>query len=155
MIEVALVPILGFIFYQDITWRKVNVWVICAVFLLCLWYGWNSLAPHDFTLRLLLNNLFILFQLIILYGYLIIRYQKLKLHLLQFLGLGDILFWIAITPLFAFPEFLIFFVISILLSLVIFIGYRVISKDNKILIPLAGFQSLVLIFFIFFRIFTL
>ena len=155
MIEVVLVPILGFIFYQDIKSRKVNVWVICALFLLSLWHGWNSLALHDFTLRLLLNNLFILFQLIILYGYLIIRYRKLKLHLLQFLGLGDILFWIAITPLFAFPEFLIFFVISILLSLVIFIGYRVVSKDNKILIPLAGFQSLVLIFFIFFRIFTL
>ena len=148
-------PILGFIFYQDVKWRKVNVWVICALFLLCLWQGWNSLAPNDLTWRLLHNNLFILFQLIILYGYLIIRYQKIKLPLLQFLGLGDILFWIAITPLFAFPEFLVFFIISILLSLVIFIGYRVVNKDNKILIPLAGFQSLVLIFFIFFRIFTL
>ncbi len=83
---------------------------------------------------------FIILQLSILYIILAFRYKTLKIKLTSnFLGWGDILFFIAMIPFFGFEEYIILFVLGLGFSL---IGHQLIVKKlNTKSIPLAGWLS--------------
>ncbi|WP_169668979.1 hypothetical protein [Flavivirga algicola] len=61
----------------------------------------------------------------------------------RFIGLGDIVFFIAITPLFKLETFIPFFIVGLLFSLLL---YAIILLFKKIkTIPLAGYLALYLV----------
>jgi hypothetical protein len=65
----------------------------------------------------------------------------------HYLGIGDVLFFIAITPLFAPLHYCFFLIGSLLLTLLITGGLYLINKPLQT-IPLAGFLSLYLVILI-------
>lgn len=59
------------------------------------------------------------------------------------IGLGDILFFIAITPLFQIHNYIVFFISGLLISILLFVATKNLRKQPTI--PLAGYLSLFLI----------
>ncbi len=65
------------------------------------------------------------------------------------IGLGDILFFVAITPLFNLKSYILFFIVGMLFSLVIHIIVNAFKKQKTV--PLAGYLALFLIGTVFFE----
>ncbi|MFB9097199.1 hypothetical protein ACFFVF_11780 [Flavobacterium jumunjinense] len=64
----------------------------------------------------------------------------------NYFGLGDLLFYIAITPLFVLYNYVLFFITSLLFAIVMqFVLRKWIKKDA---VPLAGLSALLLLFII-------
>ncbi len=59
------------------------------------------------------------------------------------LGLGDVLFFVAISPLFNLMNYMLFFVSGILFSMLLHLVNKLISQNKYV--PLAGYLSLYLI----------
>jgi hypothetical protein len=60
----------------------------------------------------------------------------------NYFGLGDLLFYMAITPFFMLKSYVIFFIMSMIFAVVL---YFVFKKKMSDTIPLAGFSSLLLL----------
>lgn len=61
----------------------------------------------------------------------------------SFIGFGDILFFLAITPLFNFKPFILFFIIGLIFSLMLFGVLNAFKKTETV--PLAGYFAIFLI----------
>ena len=59
------------------------------------------------------------------------------------IGLGDILFFLAITPLFSLKSYILFFIIGMLFSLIIHVVINAIKPQKTV--PLAGYLALILV----------
>lgn len=59
----------------------------------------------------------------------------------HYFGLGDLLFFIAIAPLFLVRNYMLFFILSMLFSIVL----QRMTQKKETTVPLAGFASLLLI----------
>ncbi|HQW94677.1 MAG TPA: hypothetical protein PLU58_02700 [Saprospiraceae bacterium] len=91
------------------------------------------------------NLLFVIVQFGLMYAYLKFKYSRTSQVIDKFIGLGDLLFLLAITPLLSLPEFIVAYLISLILSIIYFAFFSSIKKENAE-IPLAGMISVVMIF---------
>ena len=117
---------------SDIRTREVNIlWLLlfCATQIYFFGIG-NSIV----------NLFLILFMFLGVYGYLLFRYG-LKSKLTQFLGMGDILFIITLTPSFALREFTYFLIVGFLFS--IFCWFLMHRKKSIPLVSTLGFVYLI------------
>ena len=64
----------------------------------------------------------------------------------NYFGLGDLLFYIAITPLFLLQKYVLFFILSMVFAVAMQFGLKKIMKHETV--PLAGFSALLLIILI-------
>lgn len=135
--------ILVVLFIQDIKYRLVHIGILVLLFIISIVYWYvNSLE----IIPLLYNFTFITINLISLKLYTLMTKKEKTEDLIYGLGLGDILFFIAITPLFSTLNYILFFITGLLLSMLI---HLLVSLQNKNrLIPLAGYLSIYLIGFI-------
>jgi hypothetical protein len=137
-----LVPLL-IILYQDFKQRSISWWTIP---LLLIIGGIQSYFINDWQQGLrffLVNGLFIGFQYLVLTIYFSIKERKLVQIIDRWIGLGDWLFFIGLATLFSPVHYIMFFIFSILLILVVFLILKnTILKQVKT-IPLAGAMSLV------------
>ena len=140
----AIIALLLAIFVQDLRNRAVLWMLFPAVFGLCM--AWN---PHgiDFA-ELGMSVAFITFLLLSLTLYLSLRQRKLVRIWEGFFSLGDILFLVAITPLFTWMGFVYFFTIGTILTLVLHLVIASFSSDKSI--PYAGYLSLITIGYVLF-----
>jgi len=92
------------------------------------------------------NVCFVVFQLIVLIIYFSIKNKKLTNIIDHYIGLGDVLFFIVLCTVFSPLNFLVFYIISLLLILLTFFTYNTVSKKIIQHIPLAGAMALCLIF---------
>ncbi len=128
------------IVYTDFKDRTVPVYLLLALWLACLA---NTAVEVDITTALwqLFTNAALL---VLLLGSLLIYYRlkqgSFKGVVNQKLGLGDIVFWLAITPLFSLVNFILFFTGSLLAVLLIMI-VGITSGKRITLVPLAGYQA--------------
>ena len=60
----------------------------------------------------------------------------------HYFGLGDVLFYLAITPFFNVKQYAVFFIISMLFAVIMQVTLKKYSNHNTV--PLAGFSSLLL-----------
>lgn len=138
ILHIALLSTLLIISYQDFKERM--VWAILfPVFAVCggILFFLNSQASF-FGYSLLINLSFVTILLSALFFY--ARFLR-KENLLTLIGLGDILFFIAMAISFPTFSFLNFFVFSILLTLVISILLKLLKWGVSHTIPLAGGMS--------------
>lgn len=134
--------LLGLIFltiiYQDFKERAISAWTIPVMFLLGLYLAYsNSIWEAWF---LLFNLSFVGVQLLGVSLYFSIKHQQWINVTQNYLGLGDILFFLAITPLFAPLQFCCFFIVSLIFILLGAGVYHLIINKLKT-IPLAGAMS--------------
>ncbi|HWZ23379.1 MAG TPA: hypothetical protein VNW06_12030 [Cytophagaceae bacterium] len=68
----------------------------------------------------------------------------------NWLGWGDVLFWLSITFMFSFTAYLVFFLVSLVLGIVFYTMTKILNlKSEQTTIPLAGIQAFCLILFLF------
>jgi len=138
--HIVLLIILGFAFYQDWKFRAIS-WL---VFPLLGLVAFSIFYLADVRLLTLVFNLFFLTcVLACLVIYVSIQRGKLTNIFKADLGLGDVLFLLAISPLFMDRNYILFFITGMLFSGIIHIIVFMRNKSEKI--PLAGYLALYLI----------
>lgn len=122
--------------YQDIKDRAVSwFWFpLLAIAVGILHYS-NSIF-EVFVTHLLINLGFVVVVVLLLYIYITIRGQH---QFKNAIGIGDLVLFIVLCPSMASLSFLVCFVFSILLALVLSFFF---NKKDKRHIPLAGYMSL-------------
>lgn len=142
MLFLTLFTLLALTCYQDITSRKVSWVVLLSIGIVNVLVALERIPVAVLCENAVVNFCFILFNLAVVFLYLLFRYGKGALRLFdRFLGLGDVLFWGMLLPAFSPLNFIVFHVVSLVVSLVL---YRVaLYKRAQIhrTVPLAGLQS--------------
>ncbi len=138
---VLLIILLFLVLYQDSKMRTLHVIIPVLVFVVSLLINYVSL---DLEFKDILKNIgFLLLNITGLTLYFSLKRKAFSNPINRDIGLGDIVFFIAITPLFKLETFIVFFVIGLVFSLVL---YTIVLWFKKIeTIPLAGYLSLYLV----------
>jgi hypothetical protein len=129
------IVVLTIIAYQDIKNRLVHVFLFPSIFLLGIL---NLVVKKNSFHDLKFNLIFLGVNFFILYLYFSFRRISISTVLNTFIGLGDFLFFISITPLFAFSEFMIFYISCQILSIGLHLTFF--HRTSKY-IPLAGYSA--------------
>lgn len=140
--EIALLClcfILLFVFFQDWKHRRIHVMLPVIIFILSLYIT----HLQTFLLKnIFLNGAFFLITLVILVLYMSIKNKQFLNPFEHYFGLGDLLFYLAVTPLFLLPNFILFFILSMIFALALQVIFKKIIQENTV--PLAGFSALFL-----------
>ncbi len=136
-----LIP-LGVIFAQDFRSREIHILPPLFIFIICIYINFKSIELE--SLSIVYNMIFVLVNLIGLCFYFSLKHKKIINPIDTFVGLGDIVFFLAITPLFNKSDYILFFVFGLIFALILHIGLSFIKPSNTV--PLAGYMSLFLIF---------
>ncbi|MGN7787298.1 prepilin peptidase [Niabella sp. 22666] len=130
--------------YTDFKERAVPVYLFIGLLVICFITTVLQTDMATAFLQLAINTGLIMLLLVALLIYYRLRQSSLKEVINQKLGIGDMAFWIAIAPLFSVVNFMLFFISSLLVVLLIMI-VRIALKKRVALIPLAGYQAAVLV----------
>ncbi|MCW3071753.1 MAG: type leader peptidase [Bacteroidetes bacterium] len=144
LIDLLLLSCLGVIAFQDFRERQVS-WI--PLVLLFVSFGWKGLLTLDFNSLLagfIFNAAFILFQLLMLTLWMSIRNKKWTNIIDVYLGLGDILFFVALSTAFAPFQFVVFYSGSMTITVIGVMICRLLSVRTNPEIPLAGSMAAVM-----------
>lgn len=147
--DILLILVLIVTARQDFRARAISWFLIPSLLILTIIqkiYAGNMELLWRFFL---LNNLFLIIQLGLVWIYFSLKNKKLVNIIDTQIGLGDILFFMAIAGLFSPLNFIVFYLVSLLLSLFSTIVIKLWKKPEEFSIPLAGYFSLFLIALIF------
>ncbi|MEQ6123565.1 hypothetical protein AAON49_05140 [Pseudotenacibaculum sp. MALMAid0570] len=136
--NILMIALLFWIFYEDIKDRKVTLLVLLSVSVLGGFLHGKQQLLEVFFLTTLLNLAVVLLVIFVLFVY---TKLKLKIALFEAFGLGDLLFFLCMAISFPTASFLVLFSASLIFSFVVSVVFQ---KQLKNLIPLAGLQALFL-----------
>ncbi len=139
MILIKLILIVAFIlvFIQDYSQRQAFWFLFPAIGILGGMLFYKNTLPELFLVSIQINLLFLAVLLLIIYLY---AKLKLKTNLLNTLGLGDLLLFLAVSVSFSTVSFIVLFISALIFSLVL---HLILSKPQKaVTVPLAGYMSL-------------
>ena len=140
----------GLIFYQDlktrsVTWLLFPIIAVCGLFYAFYYSGSLQIVAKNFAM----NIGFLLLQFLLLKIILTVK-RKQDTQPEKKIGWGDILFLLACALFFSPANFIVFYFLSLVFSLLFHFLFKLISKKNYCkTIPLAGFQALFLFMYIF------
>lgn len=147
LVLALIIPVLGWIAAQDFRERRISLWALLFLFGFGIIYAGLMFNWDELPQKILANSLF--GTVILVSGTLVVRLRRSRDHVSSFIGAGDFLFLLAISPMFSFGSFLVFLNTSIFLTLLLFGGRFLLHgspKDKTI--PLAGALAVCLILFI-------
>jgi hypothetical protein len=149
ILRLALLLVLLFIFLQDMWFRAVH-WALFASLAAGLaslqYWGQPGLA---IVIRQALSNLgFLILVLSLVTLYFSMKKGKLVRLTDELMGWGDILFLTAIAFYLSPLNYILFFILSMPLALLLWLLWQSVSKNKNKHIPLAGFQSILFIVFL-------
>lgn len=110
---ILLIVTLIFLIVSDFRSRSVYIWQIILFFVAQLLYCFLSVDRLTIIHNVVTNTVFLVFLSLCIGIYVFIRFRDKK----RMIGWGDILFVFALTPYFTLHKFLIFMIISLVLSL--------------------------------------
>lgn len=140
-------PVLGWIAVQDFRERRISLMALFLLFGLGIVYAGLVFQWNELPSKILANSLF--GSVILVSGTLLVRIRKPWDRVSSFIGAGDFLFLIAISPMFSFGSFLVFLNTSIIITLILFGTLRLLHGVGKnVTIPLAGAFAVSLVVFI-------
>ncbi len=136
---ISVLAVLMLIFYQDMRYRGVSWFLFPAALLLLLGISFTERSLGVFWNESLLNLSFLGIQMLLLTVW--FHFKKVSLRELwkNYIGLGDLLFFLVAALALPFPVFPLFMVFSLVLSVVLAL---VVFRGKTV--PLAGLQSLFL-----------
>jgi hypothetical protein len=130
--------------YQDFKQREIS-WYSIPALIGSFLYTSTLIKPfNDIWIGLLFNVGFILLQLLLLTGYLSVKNKKLVNIVNSYLGIGDILFFTVLAVAFSPVNFIVFYIVSCLLTIVGYGIYSTLRKKRKD-IPLAGAMACIVL----------
>ncbi|HEY8782396.1 MAG TPA: hypothetical protein VIM16_12305 [Mucilaginibacter sp.] len=148
-LEINILVVLSLIFIQDIRSRSVY-WVLFPI-LVALFILLHLLQHHSFAVTwqpVLINSTFLIIQFLIVSVYFSIKNKHWVNITDGHLGWGDILLLLSVAFYLSVLNFLLFYISSLIVSLVIWLLWQVLSKEKNKHIPLAGFQALIFTVFL-------
>ncbi len=143
MIPAALIILcLLAMFLQDLRYREIHVALPVVVFASAFYLLYNKIgygAVWTTVYNLVLISVIFLFMVF----YMSIKTKRLVNPFRNYFGLGDLLFFIAVAPLFFLSAYLMFFIGSMVFTIICYYAFKRFIHKNSI--PLAGFASLLLL----------
>lgn len=137
---IALLLILGLIFVQDWKDRAVHWWLFPILLgLSFIQFEQKNTNPAD----LLTSFIFLVMVLLLLIAYISLRRQKWVNIFKNDFGWGDVLFLLAVIPLFSHKSYILFFISGMFFSLLI---HLLLLRRKKSTVPLAGYLALYVTF---------
>jgi len=135
------VLLLLFIVWQDVTYRAVYWFLFPLLVALEIAAQTISIIPMDvYLLNVGLNVLMITIQIAVLYIY--FKYiRKIDNLFAKAFGLGDLLMLFCFACAFPFAGFILFCLITFVLSILLVLFVRLLKKDISASVPLAGIQA--------------
>ena len=138
---VFLIGVLLFVLYYDVKQRMIHVILPVLIFGIATLINYFSI---NLTLSSIIYNMgFILVNILGLTLYFSLKAKGFINPIDNSIGLGDVVFFFAITPLFNFKAFILFFISGLFFSLLVY-TITLMFKNVKT-IPLAGYLSLFLV----------
>lgn len=138
---IGLLLCLVAVFFQDWKYRHIHVALPVVVFAVSLYL--LQLQQVGVITIIGYNAVFFLVTLSILTFYMSLKNKQFLNPFQNYFGLGDLLFYVAITPLFLLHNYILFFILSMVFAVLMQIGLKKIIQEKTV--PLAGFSSLFLI----------
>lgn len=136
MAAYLLIGTMLFVFFQDLRLKAVYWFVFPIILGLSIWYSWEFMSW-----RQLAWNGAILFVLLAgLTLYLSLKYGKAVNPFEGFFAWGDVLFLLAVLPLFNAYTFLFYFITGTLFVLLLHAALTLLKKTDKE-IPFAGYMA--------------
>ncbi|QOG02178.1 hypothetical protein [Flavobacterium sp. MDT1-60] len=128
------------VFIQDWKFRKIHVVLPLVIFAISFFI--IAIEKYDLLEIVLFNTGFFLTTLSILTIYMSMKSKRFLNPFQHYFGLGDLLFYVAITPLFLLKNYILFFILSLLFAIILQFGLKKFIKEETV--PLAGFSALFL-----------
>ena len=146
----GLLVVMTVVAYQDFRYRTINLFSLIAFSGLAMYLGAQELTWQVWLMQTGINLSFIFIQLFLITIWFSIKEKRWTNIADQYLGWGDILFFIPIALLFNPVHFMCFYIGSLLSVLVGFLCYQMITTNPSPTIPLAGGMAICLIFTLLF-----
>ncbi|WP_396591869.1 hypothetical protein [Allomuricauda sp. R78024] len=135
-LEGIVVIVLLLIFVQDLKHRAIHITLPVLVAAIGLYF---FISEHrDYTI-IGYNFFFLLITFVGLYLYLVIKNNKI-INLFLSVGVGDLLFFVAVIPYFSTINYILYFITGMMFSILVFIIIKILSKTE--LVPLAGLLAI-------------
>ncbi|MFD2162280.1 hypothetical protein ACFSJU_07735 [Paradesertivirga mongoliensis] len=142
LIKTLLIAGLLFVFYQDLRYRAVY-WVLFPALLgLLVLLGIQERDILDLTLSSTYNLAFLLLQLLVLFIYFSVKAGRFVNITSGYLGWGDVLFLLCIAFYLSPVNYLLFYILSLVLVLLGALLIYTFRHAQEIKIPLAGLQAI-------------
>jgi hypothetical protein len=147
-LDLLSVLFLSIVFIQDFKERLISWFLPLLIFISLSAKAYYTLNITEVLTHVIINSTFISFQILLLTAWISLKNKKLINIIDTYLGLGDLLFFIAITAAFSPFQYILFYTFSISLTLLGFIIYKALYKNTRPEIPLAGSMAVCMIIFI-------
>lgn len=135
------------IVYQDFKFRAISWWSIPLLASLLLFQKQANSTWSETSIYTLFNVGIIVFQFLVISLYFSIKQKQIINIFKKYIGIGDLLFLIAIAPFFDPMQFVFFEVFSLIAILIASLGYGFVKKSWSFKIPLAGMQAICFILY--------
>ena len=136
-LKIVLILTFLLIFYQDTKERLVWWFLFPIIGLICGFLYVSETSFELFLYSALFNCAFVLILLSILFLYVRVI---MRIQIKETIGLGDVLFFFALTCTFSLVSFITLFVFSLIVSLLLHVILS--KKKTTKTVPLAGYMSL-------------
>lgn len=143
MVKIILIAVLLFIFVQDLKFRAVYWFLFPIVLGLSVWIGVETSNVEN----MLFSLGFFVFSMGSLTLYMSLKQKKLVNISKGYFSWGDMLFLLAIIPLFPFHIYLVFFTVGTITTLLVH-GIVVSVSKGDATIPYAGYMALFLVVYL-------
>lgn len=143
----AIIPA-SIIVYQDFKSREISWWTLPFLFVFLVISKLNLFFLSELLILVSVNCGVITIQFMFVSLYFSLKKRKPTNIFNTYIGVGDLLFLFAVSPLFEPLYFVLFEIISLTAVLVGTLLFGFIKKGWSFKIPLAGFQSILLIIYL-------
>lgn len=146
IVTFGIIVILGIITYQDIRYRKIY-WVFFPI--LSLLWAYINVVDNGLIptfINTALNLLLVVLQFSLLIFLLHISGNGIRENIEKMIGWGDFLFIICLCFGFPFDDFIFIMISGLLFSLLIWLLYSLIKRNQSKEIPLCGLMALFVCF---------
>lgn len=138
----VLMTLSAVIFVQDVKNRSLHIVWPVLIFVTAITI--NVFSVHLHLIDLLYNIGFVAVNILGLTVYFSAKAKQVVNPIDSMIGLGDIVFFLALTPLFDLKSYILFFVLGLVFSLVLHLIVNAVYKKVKT-VPLAGYMAVFLI----------
>ncbi|MBB6239884.1 hypothetical protein HDC90_004546 [Pedobacter sp. AK013] len=142
LLQGGIFMVLAGMVYQDFKYRGIYWWMF-PVLLLLMAAATVKVLGFTFTISLAVKNgMFLALQFAVLTGYTSVKQKKLTNIFDGFFGLGDLLFLVVLCFGFSFLNYVLFYLLSLMLIILFTAIFGHQDKTHGKKIPLAGYQAL-------------
>lgn len=138
------VPLFGII-YQDFKSRQIYWFWPPLLFVLFFFQSVQEISGIEIVKNVSISTLFVVVNLLMVSLYFSLKEKKWINIFKRHFGIGDFLFFLALTPVFSPINFVIFFVISLILIGLVHVILITFGQKAIKTIPLAGWLSVLLV----------